>query len=616
MGTVASNLTRITGAEAVDDASWEALGGGPGSSNSAEIFIQGSEARARRVDNAERGFSFDNVTGIDLDAVNTLVGWWIQCLQPSQVGAGGGQPFEVRVGSNTAPASDWDGWDALVAANYPAVGGWVRIWVAINEVTPDGGAGTPNYAALRHFGVNAFIGNVSGTSPNLICDAIDYLDGGGAALELTGASSLFDDFVSADEGTVGNKYGVWESRSGNLFCKVRSQIGTATSVQFSDSGVLVTFPIQEGPAGVDLVNVNSNGLTFDLQHASTTIVLNDSVIKSEDQATTPGDVLVTGVNGTLDFTRVSLSALRIIDLNAQCTLSRCIIAGCGAVDCGTGAGLANCTIANSAVAIDFGALIWNDPSDPNGELDDMTFVRGPGTTHALELGTSAPETLTLTGHIYSGYNASDAQNDSTILVRRTTGTTTINIGGGGQTPSIKTLGATVVVINSVTVSVTAVDGLGSPVQNAIVLLNAAAGGPLPFEASVTIVQSGGTATVTHTTHGYSTGQIVIIDGANESDYLGVKTITVTGANTYTYPINSGASSPATGTIVSTAVILFGLTNVSGKIEDTGFDFVSTQAVEGNVKKGTSNPVYVPAPLTGNIVSGIGLAITAPMVLDE
>jgi hypothetical protein len=67
----------------------------------------------------------------------------------------------------------------------------------------------------------------------------------------------------------------------------------------------------------------------------------------------------------------------------------------------------------------------------------------------------------------------------------------------------------------------------------------------------TITQTGGLATVTHASHGYSTDDIVLIADANENEYNGTQKITVIGAGSYTYPVDAGASSPATGTITAT-----------------------------------------------------------------
>lgn len=66
-----------------------------------------------------------------------------------------------------------------------------------------------------------------------------------------------------------------------------------------------------------------------------------------------------------------------------------------------------------------------------------------------------------------------------------------------------------------------------------------------------ITRSSTTASVTTTTaHGYTTGDKVNIRGAVETQYNGDKTITVTGANTFTYTVAGSPSTPATGTIIA------------------------------------------------------------------
>lgn len=596
MGSVASNLTRITAAEAADDASWEDIGGGPGNSNSAEIFIQGSEAQARRVDNAEKGLSFDSVTGIDLSAADTLVGWWVTCLQPSQLGTSTNQDLEVRVGDNNSPTTSWDGWEALDSGNYPPTGGFVRVWIAINEITPDNGSGTPSYSSLRQFGINAHVGDVAGNAPNLICDAIDYLGGGGAALELTGTSSDFADLLSADEGTVGNKYGVWESRAGVLYCKARTAIGlSATSVDFDDSGFTVVFPLQQGPGSTNLVNADTNGLTFDLAQGATAIDILDGVIKSEDQANTPGDVQVNGTSGTFTATRVQFANLRIVDLTDAVTASNCVFANCGQIALTTegsaGADISTCVVADSAVGTGVGAMLWDVNADPDGELDELTVSKGTAAHHAIEFGSNTPSSVTIRGWTTSGFHASNGNNDSTFY-NDTGGALTINvIGGSGNFSYRNGSGAsTTIVTDPVAATVTVLDEDANPVIGARVFMpvTSSAGG-WPYQDTVTITRSGATATVTHTAHDLTTGDYVDINGANENEYNGTHQITVTGANTYTYTVSGTPATPATGTIDSTFVVIFGLTDNAGQISST-YAYDASQPV--SVRIGRASQSYI------------------------
>lgn len=64
-----------------------------------------------------------------------------------------------------------------------------------------------------------------------------------------------------------------------------------------------------------------------------------------------------------------------------------------------------------------------------------------------------------------------------------------------------------------------------------------------------LTQTGGVATfVASSAHNFVTGDVVLITGANQSDYNISATITVTNSTTFTYPVNNNPTSPATGTI--------------------------------------------------------------------
>lgn len=80
--------------------------------------------------------------------------------------------------------------------------------------------------------------------------------------------------------------------------------------------------------------------------------------------------------------------------------------------------------------------------------------------------------------------------------------------------------------------------------------NGLAGGTA--EQPVTSITSSGTlATVTTTgAHGFGTDWRVVISGATETEYNGIFTITVTGANTFTYVFAGSTTSPATGMITA------------------------------------------------------------------
>ena len=66
-----------------------------------------------------------------------------------------------------------------------------------------------------------------------------------------------------------------------------------------------------------------------------------------------------------------------------------------------------------------------------------------------------------------------------------------------------------------------------------------------------LTSSGTTATCTLTAHGFADGDPVSIAGANQTAYNGIVNVTRSDANTFTYPIASGQTTPATGTLTAT-----------------------------------------------------------------
>lgn len=331
---------------------------------------------------------------------------------------------------------------------------------------------------------------------------------------------------------------------------------------------------------------------------------------------------------TLEIDGCTMIGLASFDAPASGGTSRfctnTIIQGCGTVTHG-GASMNGCQILESIVAADTGALGYNIAADPDGEMDDMTFTKGAAAHHAIEFGTSAPATMTLRGGTYTGFNAADANNDSTFLFPDTgsdrnwvlnlvgaTGNTTFKKVRAGDTVTIVT--------DPVTTLVNVLDNTGAPLQNARVLVEAGSGaGDLPFQDSVTITRVTTTASVAHTTHGMSNGDKVTIRGADQTEYNGVFTISNVTTNAYDYTVSGTPTTPATGTITATGVVIEGLTDINGQISASA-SYSVDQPVRYKIRKGTSAPYFKSAPtsgwLTGTIDNADGLTITQQLILDQ
>ena len=163
-------------------------------------------------------------------------------------------------------------------------------------------------------------------------------------------------------------------------------------------------------------------------------------------------------------------------------------------------------------------------------------------------------------------------------------------------------GGTINIVNAPPVTITVRDASdNSVISGARVLITADSGGDLPYKESVSIVRTGSTATVTHTSHGLRSGVYVLIEGADQYEYNGVHEITVVDDNTYTYTVSGSPATPATGSITSTAVIIAGTTDANGEIS-VNHRYTSDQPISGKARKSSSSPLYKTGYISATITS--------------
>lgn len=388
---------------------------------------------------------------------------------------------------------------------------------------------------------------------------------------------------------------------------------TATAVDFRDSNrniIVLNDPF-----------LPSTFNEFEIRNASSNVEWTNIVIQHQGTTSQVSKSTLTLDVGT--FTGLSCQfvdcATTIFNSSSSCTESTW--RRCDEITV-AGADLSGSQVVDSTAAADGAALIWNIATDPDGYLDNMVIDSAGSTNaiHAIEFGTSAPTSITLRGIDFTGFNASTGQNDSAFNVLASAGTVTINLVGCTSDVSLsasyKTAGATVVIVEDpVTTTVKAQTTDGTAVSSARVFLETDTGGPLPYQASVSITRSGSTATVSHTAHGLATNQYVVIRGAGEEEYNKVAQITVTGANSYTYTVSGTPTTPATGSPVASAVIVYGVTGAPGTVTDSR-TFASNQPVKGWIRKTSSAPYYKTAPLSGTISSTAGATFTGVMIEDQ
>lgn len=199
-------------------------------------------------------------------------------------------------------------------------------------------------------------------------------------------------------------------------------------------------------------------------------------------------------------------------------------------------------------------------------------------------------------------------------VTNTSGSNIIINASNGTSINTNT-GPNITINNAVSISVGVKNTAGTNIPNANVLITSDSGGSLPYLSPITIARSGSIATVTHSSHGRTSNEYMIIRGADQTEYCGLKQITVVDSNTYTFNVSGTPTTPATGTITGTSVVLTGLTDANGEITNAGFNYMADQPIKGTVRKGTSEPYYQSSIITGLITSA-GYSSTIIMVSDS
>lgn len=412
-------------------------------------------------------------------------------------------------------------------------------------------------------------------------------------------------------------------------------------IQFGDGGTnpiylqldstAIELPSQKN-LSKKLVNYNGTdnaiGFTY-YAGASDTIIHRDSVISSPSRYKW-GLHASSSTSATYDFSGLSVIGAGTITLNNAITITGLTINDYSSVSANS-LDFVNCTIVNVPASNDSvttnastsftGCDInvstvtsgnrWVSVADPS-IFTDCSFVGGGG--HAIRITTAG--TYTLSGNTFTGFgtigsNGAAIYNDSGGLV-------TLNIAGGGSTPTYRNgTSASTTIQSAVTVKVTAKDASTlSAIEDARVLLEADTGGDLPSGESISITRSGSTASVSHTGHGMSNGMSVIIRGATQDEYNGIHTISNVSTNSYEYTVSGAPASPATGSPVSTAVILSGLTaTTTGVLQTAAFNYTNPQPVVGKIRRATFGTKYKSAAITGTITSN-GLDTTVLMISDE
>ena len=416
----------------------------------AENFIQGTGAISKAFNAAlVGGMIFNYASGISIPSGNAFF-LWVYWASPKTIASEANGGLRAICGDLINAFKAW----TLGGNDTYIYGGWESYAIDPN-LTADFTAGSPT-GVWQWFGfcVNNLDAITKGNP--MLTDMYRYgrgemrINGGEAANYAT-----FPGFAAQNDNS-SNRWGLFRAIPGGYSWKGLMTLGYTSLVDFRDSDrnivientkkVVSTFnkiEIRQATSRVDWTRIN--------------IVALGTVSR--------GDLEV------IDNADVNLNTCVFTDMNTFIFLSGTAALNCTFRRCSTitapGCNLTGSTVDSSTVAADTSAVVWNVATDPSGLMDDMTFTKGTNAHHAIEFGISSPTTLNLSGITFSGFNASNALNDSALHIMRTTGTVTVNASGCTGAISYKSAGATVNVVSTVNLTLTGLISLSD-----IVILNA------------------------------------------------------------------------------------------------------------------------------------------------
>jgi len=265
-----------------------------------------------------------------------------------------------------------------------------------------------------------------------------------------------------------NRWGLIQEVSGGYLWQGRMHLGTSTNaVDLRDSDV--TIFIKYTP------KVTANFNTVEVENSSSNVEMTGFNFVCLDPANTASKGRwITTNDATVALTSCNFTDMSTFDFDSNTTALSCIFRRCDQID-PQQADLSFSSVLESSATgggADGGAaLLWDVAADPNTYLNDMTFTKGAGSHHAIEFGTSAPQTINLTNMTFTDFSVSDQQTTSVLYFQDTGSdvTWTVNHSGTSGTVSYykERSGDTVTISSSITLNVTVYDNFDGLIESGV-----------------------------------------------------------------------------------------------------------------------------------------------------
>ncbi len=324
---------------------------------------------------------------------------------------------------------------------YP-YGGWQNFAVD-PEMTADETQGTATDFHVVGGGANV-LSKVNKGNP-LGIDVFRY--GRGELRVASGESGNYATFsgMASSNDASSARWGLFQAIENGYKFKGLMVLGYGSAVDFVDENVNIVVDNTE--------YVQSDFNAIEIRNASSSVDWTNVSIVSLS-TTSPGTFEVVD-NATVSLKTCSFVNMSTFDLLSNTTATNCTWRGCGLLTYG-GATMTGSSVSGYEGTAGTAATKWDVASDPNGELDDMSFEKGTADTHAIEFGSNTPSTISLSGHSYTSYNSTTGSNptansgpNDAAIYNNSGKALTINIVGGGEIPSVRNgAGATTTVVLS------------------------------------------------------------------------------------------------------------------------------------------------------------------------
>jgi len=257
--------------------------------------------------------------------------------------------------------------------------------------------------------------------------------------------------VATFGGAITRQWGLFQSSNGVYLQQGLFLMGTAaTAVDFRDSNRVLFV------AATDFVNANFNA--FEVRNVNSRV--DWTAVSIQALGTVSAGKFFATDDATINFDGCTFTDLTTFDFKPKSTITGTIFRRCEIVRTGGGI-ISDCLFTRSTAT----AAIQCNTTAELAKVTNSDFVSA-GTGHAIYLqGPAGP--VSLVGLTFTGYASVDGlTGNEAIFVGISTGTVTLTV-SGGNTPSIRSSGATVIVVSGATVTFS-----GFPTGTDVVILTA------------------------------------------------------------------------------------------------------------------------------------------------